>query len=161
MYTYSRGLARAHVQVAFTFLYMRRPPSAARYCFQVRLDSLTLPTMASPLRQALLNRTNANYNADDNIIEEDLLPSSERKRPLVVTTDDSPVPKRVKIQAEDTVEEQGSNDEDFSDDEDDDEAPVNPRRLTTFDIMNARMGAGPSRMSRLPSCEYTNLNNAK
>lgn len=112
--------------------------------------------MASPLRQALLNRTNANYNADDNIIEEDLLPSPERKRPLVVTTDDSPVPKRVKIQTEDTVEEQESDDEDSSDDEDDEEAPANPRRLTTFDIMNARMGAGPSRMSHLPSCESTN-----
>ncbi|KAI0772644.1 WD40-repeat-containing domain protein [Irpex lacteus] len=107
--------------------------------------------MASPLRQALVNRTNANYNAEDNIIEEDLLPSPERKRPLVVTTDDSPIPKRVKIQTEDTVEEEESDDEDSSDDEDDDEAPANPRRLTTFDIMNARMGAGPSRMSRLPS----------
>ena len=109
--------------------------------------------MSSPLRLALVNTTNA-ATLVTNLFEDDtLLPLSERKRPLPIATEKPPGPKRVRILPEEPVDEEESDD----DDSDDEDATLvvsrKPRTLSTFNIVNARMGMRPGGVSRLPSCK--------
>ena len=111
--------------------------------------------MSSPLRPALVNRTNAAQSAGSSSRDKDPQSPSDRKRPLVVKSpDDSPVQrKRVKIQLGESVDEEENEDEDSSEEEDEIVNPRIPRGLIAFEVMSARMGVRPGGMSRLPSCE--------
>ncbi|KAI0688551.1 WD40-repeat-containing domain protein [Cytidiella melzeri] len=115
---------------------------------------MQLPTtMSSPTRPVLLNKTNADAHGERDLIYSTLVSSSERKRLLSETTDGVSVRKRVKVHTEDIfrVDEEKEEEEDSSDEEDAFVVPRKPRNLTTFEILNARRTAGPSRVSRLPS----------
>jgi hypothetical protein len=114
--------------------------------------------MPSETRPALVNRTNARHPEEDAIADGFLTPSSERKRPLARTTvaEDKSARKRVRLQTEILNQRNGS-EGDSSDEDDALLAPRKQRVWTSFEIMNARMAAGPSQMARIPTCKFSNV----
>ncbi|KAI0091862.1 WD40-repeat-containing domain protein [Irpex rosettiformis] len=107
--------------------------------------------MDSPLRPPLVNKTNTGKHDGDQVTDNTLIPLAEHKRSLVVSLEGPSPRKRVKVQREETI---GTDESDDEDSDDEDSLPVvirRPRNLTTFGIMNMRMSMRPCAVSHLPS----------